>query len=116
MKLEELRRLLRKEIRSLMKEEIKTSQLKRMKDTVGWISEDGAPAYDIPTSWPQSVREDAMLVSFEKGSRQLLSYAREWGASAEDLAELKSRLEKLKNKGTEYVLYSFEYDLNLGVL
>lgn len=86
-----------------------------MKGTVGWVANEGT-AYTIPKVWPSYILSDIEVVSFDEGSKKVLEYANDYGASPEEVKEIAVKLKKLKTMGNKFVLYAFESDLNLGVL
>lgn len=95
------------------------AKLKKMKASVGWIAGEGA-SYEVPSpdQWEEYLDNDleVRVVPFEKGSKEVLEFARDSDASAKEVKELAAKLNQLKTKGNTFVLYAFEYDLNLGVL
>ena len=86
-----------------------------MKATVGYIANEGT-AFDLMDEYDEMTAEDAEIVSFEKGSKKVLEYAKDFGANASEINQMLVKLKKLKTMGTKFVLYGVEADLNLGVL
>ena len=115
MKLREFRKLIREEVRRVIKEGVTKAELKAMKGTVGWISHEGT-AYDIPRSWPSYMIPDIQVVSFDRGAKEVLEFAKNGGAGPKQIKELAAKLQELKTMGNKFVLYGFEADWNLGVL
>lgn len=91
------------------------AELKTMKGTVGWIANEDT-AYDIPDFWPSYIVSDIQVVSFDEGAKEVLEYAKDYGAGSEQIKEMAAKLKELKTMGNKFVLYGFEADLNLGVL
>lgn len=128
MKVSEFRKLIREEVRKVvreskstntkkrrLKEEVSISELENMKATVGYIANDEV-TFDLMDEWDEMTAEDAEIVSFEEGSKEVLKYAKDYGADASEIKQMVVKLEKLKTMGTKFVLYAVESDLNLGVL
>jgi len=86
-----------------------------MKATVGYIAHEG-PVYDLLDEYDEMTAEDAVIISFEKGSKKVLDYAKDYGGNASQIKQMVVKLNKLKTMGTKFVLYGLEADLNLGVL
>jgi len=128
MKISEFRKLIREEVRKVVREskstntrkrrlneEVSVSELEKMKATVGYIAHEG-PVYDLLDEYDEMTAEDAVIISFEKGSKKVLDYAKDYGGNASQIKEMVVKLNKLKTMGTKFVLYGLEADLNLGVL
>ena len=128
MKISEFRKLIREEVRKVVREskstntrkrrlneEVSISELENMKATVGYIANEGT-TFDLMDEWDEMTAEDAEIVSFEKGSKKVLEYAKDYGADASEIKQMVVKLKKLKTMGTKFVLYGVEADLNLGVL
>ena len=98
-----------------LNEEVSVSELEKMKATVGYIAHEG-PVYDLLDEYDEMTAEDAEIVSFEKGSKKVLDYAKDYGGNASQIKQMVVKLNKLKTMGTKFVLYGLEADLNLGVL
>jgi len=128
MKISEFRKLIREEVRKVVREskstntrkrrlneEVSVSELEKMKATVGYIAHEG-PVYDLLDEYDEMTAEDAVIISFEKGSKKVLDYAKDYGGNASQIKQMVVKLNKLKTMGTKFVLYGLEADLNLGVL
>jgi hypothetical protein len=115
MKVSQFRKLIREEVRRALKEGVSKAELKTMKATVGYVMNEG-PVYDVPKSWPSYIVSDIEVVPFDKGAKEVLDYANNYGANPTQVKEIAAKLKELKTKGTKFVLYAFESDLNLGVL
>ena len=116
MKISEFRKLIREEVRKVIKEGVSKAELKTMKATAGWDATYKQLAFDVPGSWPSYIVSDIEVVPFEKGAKEVLDYANDYGATPAQVKEIAAKLKVLKTKGTKFVLYAFESDLNLGVL
>lgn len=101
--------------KGLKEGKVTKAELKTMKGTVGWIANEDT-AYDIPDFWPSYIVSDIQVVSFDEGAKEVLEYAKDYGAGSEQIKEMAAKLKELKTMGNKFVLYGFEADLNLGVL
>jgi hypothetical protein len=106
---------------------INNEDVREMIASVGWAAdgeillepfdfnmwdEDGSYYKDWLESQPPE------FVDFKKGAMEVMNYAKEYGATTQDLAELKKHLIELGKdyKEQQFFLYGIEADLSLGVI
>ena len=133
MKISEFRKLIREEVGKVVRESKVTNTKKpklneavsvkeldnNMKATVGYIESEG-PSYNL-TTFDEWTAKDAKIISFEEGSKKVLNYAKNHGASASQITKMAAKLKDLKamaknEEDARFVLYDFSDDLNLGLL
>lgn len=103
-------------------------------EAVGWIAYEGLTSEVFPemsdedyNSWADS--QGGEVVEFESGVSRVMQYAKEYGATEEDLKELSEEFDNLKREYVDnifkyydndvkhiFVLFGVESDLSLGVV
>jgi hypothetical protein len=106
---------------------ISSEDVREMIASVGWSAHDGAlygpfdfDMWDEDGSYYKDWLESQPpeFVDFKKGAVEVMKYAKQYGATSEDLAGLKHHLIELGKdyKGQQFFLYGIESDLSLGVI
>lgn len=106
---------------------INNEDVREMIASVGWAAHDGLllEPFDFSMwdedeayykSWLES--QPPEFVDFKKGAIEVMNYAKQYGATTQDLAELKKHLIELGKdyKEQQFFLYGIEADLSLGVI
>lgn len=106
---------------------INNEDVRDMIASVGWGANDGMllepfdfSMWDEDSSYYKDWLESQPpeFVDFKKGAMEVMNYAKQYGATTQDLAELKKHLIELGKdyKEQQFFLYGIEADLSLGVI
>ena len=96
-----------------------------MLDSIGWEATSGL--LDSPygfEDWDDETFNDWMqsqgveVVPFEKGAVEVMTYAKDFNATPEELNDLKAKLIEFgkTHKGKTFFLYGIETDISIGVI
>ena len=100
---------------------------RNMKDSIGWEATSGlldSPYEFEDEIWDEETFNDWMesqgveVVPFKKGAAEVMTYARDFNATPEDLNVLKAKLIEFgkKYEGHTFFLYGIETDVSIGVI
>jgi len=104
---------------------VTVEDIKNVKATIGWNAFDdicdGTECFEYMEE--EDVKEylddsEVKVVTFKKGMKEVIDYAKEEGAEDKDIVRLKKKLVKFgeKYEGKKFFTFGIESDWNIGVV